>query len=91
MKTQLDGLKTGWKLSWVVVEHLGVGLKIQQLLTLILDMVGISMEYLCNIYGISMEYLWFLGISMEFLWNIYGIYMVSGNIYGISIEYMGEL
>ena len=41
------------------------------------------MEYLWNIYGISMEYLWnimeYHGISREYLGNI--------NIYAISLEY----
>ena len=40
--------------------------------------VAISTEYPWNIYGISMEYLWFMGISMEYLWFM-----------GISMEYDG--
>ena len=36
------------------------------------------MEYLWNLYGISMEYLWNIsGISLEYLRNVYGIWWFS--------------
>jgi hypothetical protein len=48
------------------------------------------MEYLWNIYGISMEYLWNIyGISMEYLWDIYGISMGYGIFLGYDEIFMG--
>ena len=44
------------------------------------------MEYIWNIYGIYMEYIYIYGIYMEYIY-IYGIYGIFG-IYMEDIEYM---